>query len=246
MPLFSITIHKLKSEGFDFGLQDYPIFDKSHREELNKKILEEYEMEEIGQETSALFKFYLNRNMSKIMPYYNKLYEADAIKYNFADQYDLKEELTHEGSRNENENRDITGTTTNTGNSSSETESEANGNSNGNNVNIVSRPPQNQITISDIENGVYASNASYDKDNSNTVNTSNSSITGNTSSTTGMENNINGAKTGSDEYTDSRRKHGRDKTMTALIQEYKDTIINIDRMIVEDPKIYNLFYGVYY
>ena len=246
MPLFSITIHELKKQGFDFGLQDYPIFDESHRQELNQKILEEYEMEEIGTETTALFKFYLNRTMRKIMPYYNKLYEADSIKYDFSEQYDLKEELLHEGSRNENENRGMTGSTINTSTSSSNTESEANGNSNGNNVNIVSRPPQNQITISDIENGVYASNASYDKDNSNTVNTSNSSITGNTSSTTGVENNINGAKTGSDKYTDSRRKHGRDKTMTSLIQEYRDSIINIDRMIVEDESIYNLFYGIYY
>ena len=246
MPLFSITIHELKEQGFDFGLNDYPIFDESHRQELNKKILEEYEMEEIVSETTALFKFYLNRNMRKIMPYYNKLYEANAIEYNIEDQYNLKENLIHEGSRNENENRDITGNTNNTGSSSSTTESEANGVNNGNNVNIVSRPPQNQITIEDIENGVYASSASYDKDNSNTNNTSNSSINGITESTIESENIINGVKTGSDEFTDSKRKYGRDKTMSSLIQEYRDTIINIDRMIVEDESIYNLFYGIYY
>ena len=46
---YTAVIHNLREQGFDFGLNDYPIFDESYREKLNKKILDHYDFYEIGQ-----------------------------------------------------------------------------------------------------------------------------------------------------------------------------------------------------
>lgn len=76
MSKYTITIKNLMKNHFDFGLQDYPIFDEEYRETLNNNILYAYFEDEIGLETPELFKVYLNRTMNRIMPYYNNLYMA--------------------------------------------------------------------------------------------------------------------------------------------------------------------------
>lgn len=76
MSKYTISIKNLIKNEFDFGLQDYPIFDENYREILNNNILYYYYEDEIGLETPELFKIYLNRTMQRIMPYYNNLYIA--------------------------------------------------------------------------------------------------------------------------------------------------------------------------
>lgn len=61
--------------------QNYPIFNESHRAELEHKILKHYYMREIGFETVGLFKLFLNERMAEIMPYYNKLYESETFEF---------------------------------------------------------------------------------------------------------------------------------------------------------------------
>lgn len=62
-------------------LGDYPIFEESHRDELNCKILRHYWLWEIGFETPNLWKFELQNLMKEIMPYYNQLYWTESLKY---------------------------------------------------------------------------------------------------------------------------------------------------------------------
>lgn len=76
MSKYTISIKNLIKNNFDFGLNDYPIFDENYRETLNNNILYYYFEDEIGLETPELFKIYLNRTMNRIMPYYNNLYQA--------------------------------------------------------------------------------------------------------------------------------------------------------------------------
>lgn len=76
MSKYTITIKNLIDNEFDFGLNDYPIWNETYREILNKKILNHYYENEIGFETANLFKFYLNNRMAEIMPYYNKIYNG--------------------------------------------------------------------------------------------------------------------------------------------------------------------------
>lgn len=77
MSKYTISIKNLMKNHFDFGLNDYPIFDENYRETLNNNILYYYFEDEIGLETPELFKIYLNRTMNRIMPYYNNLYKAE-------------------------------------------------------------------------------------------------------------------------------------------------------------------------
>lgn len=64
------------------GLGDYPIFEESHREVLNKKIRDYYMFSEIGFETPGRFARQLSNTMNIIMPYYNQLYETTKLAVN--------------------------------------------------------------------------------------------------------------------------------------------------------------------
>ena len=64
---------------FDF---DFPIFDESYRKPLEVKILRHYYTREISEETVGLWKLRLADRMNIIMPYYNKLYESELLKFN--------------------------------------------------------------------------------------------------------------------------------------------------------------------
>ena len=75
----SEIIESARSKIFD---RNYPIFDEKYRSVLETKILEHYYLKEIGYETVALWKFALNRRMSEVMPYYNKLYESEKLEFN--------------------------------------------------------------------------------------------------------------------------------------------------------------------
>ena len=60
----------------------YPIFDDNYRENLEKKILLHFYTREIGDETVGLWKLHLRSKLYDIMPYYNKLYESELLKFN--------------------------------------------------------------------------------------------------------------------------------------------------------------------
>ena len=64
---------------FDFS---YPIFDEAYRPVLETKILKHYYTREIGAESYGLWKLWLDRKMSEIMPYYNQLYKSELIDFN--------------------------------------------------------------------------------------------------------------------------------------------------------------------
>ena len=233
----TITVYELQKQGWDFGLKDYPIFDESHREELNKKILDEYLFEEIGQETPDMFTYYLNRAMRKIMPYYNELYKT-RVDFDLLNQYDYKEEYGENGSNDrtyqESGTNDTTGTAT--------TEDHASTDSEGENFGLISRPSQGKITKNDLSSGVYAREGTYSTDTSNV----NSQDTNSVNTATNNETNKDGSDHETRYHYGNRRRTGRDRPIAELIQEARNAIINIDRMIVEDNEIYSLFYNNYF
>lgn len=69
---------------------NFPIFDETYREVLAKKIIRHFYTREICAETVGLWKLWLNNRMNEIMPYYNKLYESELIKFNPLYDVDLK------------------------------------------------------------------------------------------------------------------------------------------------------------
>ena len=164
MAHYTITIKTLQENNFDFGLNNYPIYDETYRAILNTNILNYYYESEIGVETPALFKKLLNDRMQLIMNKYNVMYKAQAelLKHDLLNNVNLKEEYS--------------------GNSSSESESSGTGNSR----RLYQDTPQGKIYMNDLDNNqVYATDYTIDKnDTTNNINDNSTSgylkrITGN-------------------------------------------------------------------
>lgn len=146
MAHYTITIKTLKEHNFDFGLQNYPIFNETYREILNNNILNYYFENEIGFETAELFKFYLNNTMNLIMPKYNEMYKAqEKALENILGNVDL-----YETSNRKNQNKINTST-----------------NSNSNNKNLFQDTPQGQLDFTELENQNWATNYTMNKTNIN-------------------------------------------------------------------------------
>ena len=88
------VIESARSKIFDFK---YPIFDEAYKSVLETKIIKHYYMREIGLETVGLWKHYLDMKMNEIMPYYNKLYESELLKFN--PLYDVDITTKHTGTK---------------------------------------------------------------------------------------------------------------------------------------------------
>lgn len=160
---------------FDFN---FPIFDESYRSVLETKILRHYYTREIGLETAGLWKLKLNTKLNEIMPYYNKLYKSELIKFNPLYDVDLTRERKIEGkgtkdtenseNRSGNNNTETTqnndSTVKETGSDNGTTTGTANGtqnqNTNGSGTNMYSDTPQGAIT--DLQAGRYLTNATID------------------------------------------------------------------------------------
>lgn len=97
------VINKSMDKIFDF---DYPIFDNAYKDVLQRKILKHYYTREIGLETVGLWKHFLDMRMNEIMPYYNKLYETELLKYN--PLYDVDLTRDHKGTGSETGNKNET------------------------------------------------------------------------------------------------------------------------------------------
>lgn len=215
----------------DEAMSDYPLYqtdpDKVRefgtaykiptREELNNKILNFYRFREIGQETFGRWLFELKTALNEIMPKYNQLfYSADQ---DFNPIYNVDYEKTMTGKQIASSNSSSTGNDTSTNEIYNKT--------------VNAKQPADQLSISNknIDNVNYADEASWGKTNGTT--TGSNTTNGNTSSS---------GTTSSKETT-----KGNFGVVSAqdLIIKYRDTIINIEQQIINDPRIVELFMLVY-
>lgn len=60
---------------------DFPIYDESYRTEFEEKLIRHFYFHEINITSIGAWKFQLREKLNLIMPVYNKMYEAVAIKY---------------------------------------------------------------------------------------------------------------------------------------------------------------------
>ena len=193
---------------------NFPIFDESYRSVLCSKILKHYYTREISAETVGLWQLWLNTRMGEIMPYYNKLYESALLEF---DPFkDINYTRNHGGT--------FTGDTVRNGRSEIDVDNSVTSNGTSNSKNLFSDTPQGAIT--NIENESYLTNATLIKDtDTNTTNTDGNSTTQNTE-TTGITNTDNWIET----------IVGKQSTVSysKLLQEFRDTFLNIDVMIIND------------
>ena len=158
MSKYTTTIYYLKQNGFDFELNEYPIFDEAYRETLNNLILDNFLMDEIGFETPALFRHYLKTKLNEIMPYYNLLYKAQ-LRFSEADVLLGNVDLTETFDRN------IDSTTNSNGNSISSNTAT------GKSKQLYQDTPQGKLKNTDIDNAEYATNLTLNKSEGNNQST---------------------------------------------------------------------------
>lgn len=197
MAKFTVELGVIIKSGFPLDLQSYPIFDESYREGLNNKIIRHYWFREIGFETAALFRDRLAMTMAEIMPYYNQLYKSQLISVDPMITHRLIREL----GRTEN----------NTGSSNVSADGKT----------VYSDTPQGLLSIGDIEDELYASNASIA--NSNTDSSASENRSANESET--YFGNTSG------------------KSESELLIQYRKTFLNIDMEVIKELE--PLFMGIW-
>lgn len=240
----------------DLAMSTYPLYEQRTtgenipvhiptREELNKKILDYYKYREIGFETVGRFLDELEIALNEIMPYYNQwFFSADQdydIKYNV--NYTKHKTSIKDGFDTSNTIGENAGDSIN--NSIDKNNTNINMTNNGKKVNVDT--PQNQLGLSNmqIDNLTYASDASWNKD------TSNSSTN---QEGTNVSNNVfkNNEKRNSE--LSSHEKFDIDEaikgnygqvSIQSMILKYRETIRNIEQMIIRDKRISELFMRVY-
>ena len=293
MATYTVEIRTLVENHFDLGLKNYPIFDEKYREGLNNKIINHFYFREIGFETAGLFKRYLNQKMAEIMPYYNQLYKSELLKFN--PFYNVDKTTKNDGVKNDNSSRvgntNTTGTSdfeNNTDNSNIKTDNSISVNENGsstknstsetgNNSNtdlnntkkVHSDTPQGLLSINNIENEIYASDADYNTDVKNNISThynasaneaiqtgngvtnssNNSSETnlahnkGNNSNNVIVDNIDNTINNTTESYLSHVIGKEGSETYSEMLLKYRNTFINIDMMIIDE--LNELFMNVY-
>ena len=220
-PLYQTDPNKVRQYGTAYKVPT--------REELNNKILNYYRFREIGFETVGRFLFELETALNEIMPYYNQLFYSADQDFNPIYNVDYIKTI----------NRDRKDSTVGTQNSTSNTTSNGTDSSTNEEYtkNVNSKTPQNQLNIPNtgVDTVDYADDASWGKSSGGTTGTS--SNTG-TSSSNGSNSVIGKENEGIVEST-----KGNFGVVSAqdLIIKYRETILNIEQQIINDPRIKELF-----
>lgn len=80
MAKYTIELRKLVNSGYNIFDDTWDTFVPEHKAVLCDKIIRRYWFYEIGSETPDRFKHYLNEQLSRIMPYYNQMYQSELLE----------------------------------------------------------------------------------------------------------------------------------------------------------------------
>lgn len=203
------------------------------RKELNEKILNYYRFREIGQETFGRWLFELETSLKEIMPKYNQLFYSADQDYNPI--YNVDYVKTIDRNRKDNTVGTQNSKTNTTSNGTDNTTNEENSKA------INSKTPQNQLNIPNtgIDSVAYADDASWGKTSGSSNNT--------TSNTETTDTNGSNSVIGKEDEKTTEATKGNFGVVSAqdLVVKYRETIINIEQQIINDPRIKELFMLIY-
>lgn len=238
-------IRKAAPEIFDFH---FPIFSEDYRIPLETKILKHFYTREICAETYARWRLFLDDTMNIIMPYYNKLYESETFKFN--PLYDVDYTISKNETRSANTNEEETKSSSESGNAVENTTNnwQNTGNNTGTDWDKYSETPQGGLAGIDPDGQIgsyYLTNVR--KKNGNTSTTANGSGSDNKSTTMTSQNSDtkHNNKTINDMNDYIERVNGKRSgtTITKMLVEYRNSLINIDAMIIGELE--TLFMGIW-
>lgn len=258
---YSITLGKMLECGYKLPLNSYPIFCEDYRPLLNQKIINHYYFREIGFDTPDMFSFFLQRKMAEIMPFYNLVYKTTLIEYDplvselIETSSSFKTDTEKTGNESKEQNADSNGKTTNNLKTETENKTIGNGknNTSANKTENFSDAPQTPVTINaDGSTSEYLTTQKKENITTEDKTETQESGTGtavNTGTVENEEKTKNETKTAKTENynetgTTGEKIIGRKGfTPAEMLKQYRDTIINVDMMIIDELE--KLFMGVY-
>lgn len=223
---------------------NYPIWSNDYKRTLEKKILMHYFNKEICCETVGLWKLYLEERLNLIMPYYNELYKTVSNEFDWLEDINVIE--TYEGDKNSTGKvTDVsTGKVTDTGKDTSE--------SSINETNTLTGTKTGKDLKSDLPQANYQGldygtelHDTESTDNNTTTHeaTSNSTVDKNNITDTASNSNTDTLSNTKDTFTRTHKGLNGSKSRTQLNLEYRQSLINIDNMIIDELK--DLFMLIY-
>ena len=244
----------------DKALSHYPLYEKKSKEEfipayiptreqLNAKILNHYKYREIGFETVGRFLDELQIAMEEIMPEYNLLFLTADQDFNIIWNVDYKKEMNR--THNDTHNNDTD--TTETGNVQSVITSEHEGTdtqiTENSDKSVKTGTPQSTLTTpaEQIDTINHADEVDWNKAKGNTTNTNKADDlqSTDTDTTNTVKAKTTGGSQGSATETETTKGNFGVVSAQDLIVKYRDTIINIEQMIINNPRIQELFMQIY-
>lgn len=239
---------------------DFPIWVEEYRATLEKKILMHYFNKEIGFETVGLWKFYLEERMNLIMPYYNELYKTTVKEYDWLTDTNARE--TYVGNKklqenakfdaNENVKSDMTGKTQDNGNDtfSGTGSSTSDGTKNQNTKTLESDLPQ--ANYANLDYGTKLTEGEQtettheqtDTTQQSTADRTNVTDTTQNANTDTTQRSTNDLQSNTDDiYTRDRVGAFGSRSLTELLMQYRESLINIDAMVINE--LADLFMTIY-
>ena len=251
------VIEKSREKIFDFN---FPIFDESYRSVLETKIIRHFYTREICTETVGLWKMWLNTRMNEIMPYYNKLYESELIKFNPMYDVDLTTDYTKksEGTKNdvgredETINRDINDVSSGSGTSQDGGQDVKNDALKNDHWDYYSDTPQGGINgVAGLEYLTNARHITDDGTGSTSISeygkTQNREYSDtrdvNTDENRNKNNTLESVMTGLEDYVQHVVGKNPGVSYSKLLDEFRNTFLNIDMMVIDN--LSDLFFNLW-
>lgn len=216
------------------GLSGYPIYDETHRGELNGRIIRHYYLREIGVETVEMFGYYVDEAMRLIMPAYNKMYQSALLDVSHLLGVSV-DALTRDLTTRTLSVKD-SGTGTMTGHTSTTT-SES-GTSTEDTLDRNLDTPQSQVTL--LDDG-YLTDAS--KGHSEATSTREGETGGETSQSTESASTRDEGETTN--YEHERTEQRTDPRYFNQLVDLGRQILDIDRMVIEDNELRQCFMTIF-
>lgn len=215
----------------------YPIWAESYKPVLERKIIMKYFTKEICSEDVGEWKIFLEQRMNEIMPYYNEVYKTVSKEFEWLVDMDNSE--TYEGNKMQTGtiNGTLTGKTTGNDTGTSTTNIIDTGETvdTSKAKDLKSDLPQANYNNLDYgtslnEIDTTGTNKSIRDSSTNATNTLDSTSEVNTNNNTSTNANAN------DTYSRIRKGLSGSRSLTQLNVEYRESLINIDKMIVDELK----------
>lgn len=226
---------------FDFN---YPIWNNEYKRILEKKIIMHYFNKEICFETVGLWKFYLEERLSLIMPYYNELYTTVSNKYEWLEDINVTENFEGDKNSSGNVKDNTTGKVTDNGQDSTTSSINETNSLNGTKTGKDLKSDLPQANYQGLDYGTELHDTSSTDNETNTHEaTSNSTVDKNNTTDTSSNSNTDTTSTTKDIFTRTHKGLNGSKSKTQLNIEYRQSLINIDKMVIEE--LYDLFMLIY-